>query len=153
MAAPKLQLAPGRSYCWQVQATDDMSDSACSEVSIFEGGHPEGPWKGCWIKAPFAPELHPLFQKTFEISREELDSLKARLYICGLGLYEVWINGQKAGEEYLTSYFTDYRYRIQYQTYDVTRCLRPGKNRKDVLLGNGWYKGKFGYLNKGQLQN
>ncbi len=138
---PEAELLPGIPYFWQVEAADDAGDHAVSSVESFEGGHPEGDWTGCWIKPPFAPELHPLFQKTFTVTEKELFS--SRLYICGLGLYEVYLNGQKVGEEYLTPY----------QTYDVTALLKPGENRLDVWMGNGWYKGKFGYLNKGEMRD
>ena len=150
---PEVNLEPGVCYFWQVAVTDDAGDKAVSLPASFEGGHPAGDWKGIWIKAPFVQELHPVFQKDFTITEEMMEGLQARLYICGLGLYEVYINGEKAGEEYLAPYFTDYRYRIQYQTYDVKKYLRAGENRIDVYLGNGWYKGKFGYLNKGELKD
>lgn len=150
---PDVRLEPGRRYYWQVAVTDDSGDFAESKAASFEGGHPAGDWHGTWIKPPFAPCLHPVFQKSFELTDAELTDAAARLYICGLGLYEVYVNGQKAGEEYLTPYYTDYRFWIQYQTIDVTGDLRPGSNRIDVYLGNGWYKGKFGYLNKGELRD
>lgn len=154
---PEYPLLPGICYYWQVQVMDDAGDFGESDAQTFEGGHPEGGWKGNWIKAPFVGEIHPVFQKDFVLpeeyfSGEEKDK-SARLYICGLGLYEVYINGQKVGEEYLTPYFTDYRYWIQYQTYDAVQYLKPGQNRIAVYMGNGWYKGKFGYLNKGELRN
>lgn len=147
---PEMDFVSGRRYYWQVSAVDDEGEQGVSAVSTFEGGHPDEPWHGCWIGAPFAPELHPVFQRSFH-----LDAVceAARLYICGLGLYEVYINGEKVGDEYLTPYFTDYRYWTEYQTYDVKPYLKAGDNRIDVYLGNGWYKGKFGYTNKGELRN
>mgnify|MGYP001509506702 CR=1 len=150
---PKVKLSPGRRYCWQVTVTDDTGDSAVSDTAYFEGGHPAEDWYGEWITAPFSTEIHPLFQKTFTLEEARLAEMTARMYICGLGLYEVYLNGKKVGDEYLTPYFTDYRYWIQYQTYDVGGLLKAGENRIDVYMGNGWYMGKFGYLNKGQLRN
>ncbi|MFR8944322.1 MAG: alpha-L-rhamnosidase N-terminal domain-containing protein [Blautia obeum] len=47
---------------------------------------------------------------------------KARLYICGLGLYEAYVNGKKAGNEYLAPFLNDYEACYQYQTL---RCS-PG---------------------------
>lgn len=65
----------------------------------------------------------------------EIDEIeKARLYVCGLGLYEVYINGKKVGDQFLTPYFTDYRYWIQYQTMDVKEYLEKGENRIDIYL-------------------
>lgn len=153
---PEITLKPGKTYFWQVQVMDEEGDLGASPVQTFEGGHPEGEWKGKWITPPFVPEIHPVFSKCFtlpEKMEENLKDLAARLYLCGLGLYEVYINGRKAGDEFLAPYCTDYRYWLQYQTYDVGELLKPGENRIDVYLGNGWYKGKFGYLNKGELKD
>ena len=69
---------------------------------------------------------------------------KARLYICGLGLYEVFVDEKRVGDEYLTPYSNDYNEWVQYQTYDVTEEFsKQGTLR--VLLGNGWYKARFGF--------
>lgn len=150
---PEVSLKPGIPYCWQVTVKDDAGDLAVSDCGFFEGGHPEEPWHGSWIEPPFVREIHPVFQKEFTISGNEMDGLeRARLYICGLGVYEVYLNGEKVGEDYLAPYFTDYRYWVQYQSLDVAGHLKTGVNRIDVYLGNGWYKGRLGYTNKGQLR-
>lgn len=150
---PEIKLESGRKYFWKVAVTDEMGDKIVSEIASFEGGHPREEWHGSWIKAPFVREIHPIFRKKFVLDETEIQKLKSgRLYLCGLGLYEVFLNGEKVGEDYLTPYFTDYRYWMQYQTYDVGSMLKIGENQIDVLLGNGWYKGRFGYTNKGQLR-
>lgn len=68
----------------------------------------------------------------------------ARLYICGLGLYEAAWNGEKIGGEFLTPYCTDYNAWVQVQTFDVTEQLQSA-GTLSVTLGNGWYKGRFGF--------
>ncbi len=65
----------------------------------------------------------------------------ARLYSTALGLYEANINGQKVGNDYLNPGWTDYRYRVQYQTFDITDMLTEGENVIGVTLGNGWFSG------------
>ncbi len=67
-----------------------------------------------------------------------------------MGVYEAYLNGEKIGQEYLAPFFDDYRYWVQYETYDITEQLRKGKNTLAVMLGNGWYKGRFGYLGEGK---
>ncbi len=152
--APEAELHGGRTYFWKVMVRDDAGDEAESDVAFFEGGHPEGVWRGSWIKPPFVQEIHPVFRKHFSVEAWEQEGKgRARLYVCGLGLYEVYINGQKVGEDYLAPYWTDYRYWIQYQTYDVGKYLQAGENQIDIFLGNGWYKGVFGYTNQGTLRN
>ena len=75
---------------------------------------------------------------------------RARLYICGLGLYEAYFTSnktektEKIGKEYLTPYCNNYDQWIQYQTYDVTEQMKAG-GELSVLLGDGWYKGRFGF--------
>ena len=62
---------------------------------------------------------------------------EATLDICGLGLYECYINGAKVGEDVLTPNPTDYRKTILYNTYDVTELLQGGDNALGVALGPG----------------
>jgi alpha-L-rhamnosidase len=73
------------------------------------------------------------------------DVARARLYITAHGLYEAELNGQRVGDQQLTPGWTSYDHRLRYQTYDVTDLLRDGENRLDVLLGNGWYRGRLGF--------
>ena len=62
---------------------------------------------------------------------------EATLDICGLGLYECYINGARVGEDVLTPNPTDYRKTLLYNTYDVTNLLAPGGNALGVALGPG----------------
>ena len=64
---------------------------------------------------------------------------RARVYVSGLGWYELYINGRKVGDHVLDPATTDYHKRTLYVTYDVTDLLRPGANAVGVMLGNGWY--------------
>lgn len=88
-------------------------------------------------------ERYPVdcFRHSFETKNEVK---KARLYITSCGLYEASINGSRVGDFVLAPGITDYRKRIQYQTYDVTDMLRSGKNEITVDLADGWYRGSIG---------
>ncbi len=57
------------------------------------------------------------------------------------------INGQRVGDAYLTPGWTAYKYRLQYQVYDVTSLLKTGPNAIGVMLGSGWYRGTIGFRN------
>lgn len=138
---PDFNFAGGVKYYWRVGNSD---------IASFEGGHPADEWMGYWIKPCFTSEISPVFKKTFEL--KDVPN-KSRLYICGLGLYEVYINGEKVGDEFLTPYFTDYRFWLQYQTYDATDYLKQGQNTIVVMMGEGWYKGRLGYLDHGLHKN
>jgi alpha-L-rhamnosidase len=63
----------------------------------------------------------------------------ARLYVTALGSYRVFVNGSRVGADVLTPAFTDYRKRVQYQSYDVTNLLVNGKNAMSAIVGDGWY--------------
>lgn len=64
---------------------------------------------------------------------------KATAFICGLGYYELYINGRKVGDRVMDPLFTDYDKRVVYATYDVTDYFSTGSNAFGILLGNGWY--------------
>lgn len=75
--------------------------------------------------------------------RTEFDAPKkiadATVYVCGLGHYELSINGHKVGDGEFTPLWSDYDHTVYYNTYDVTPLLRRGENAIGVLLGNGFY--------------
>ena len=140
---PRFTPKPETRYYWKVFITDDVGESATSDPAYFETA-PEK-IKGKWITAPFEKCFHGVYRRTFELSSEE-DIKKARLYISGLGLYEAYLNGEKIGNEFLAPFYNDYNYWIQYQTYDIRNMLKVGINELRVMLGNGWYKGRFGFI-------
>lgn len=73
----------------------------------------------------------------------------ARLYATARGFYNFYINGKKAGDAYMAPGWTDFRYRIMYDTYDVTDMLRQGKNALAIELGNGWFCSNWGWTGSG----
>ena len=75
------------------------------------------------------------------------DFAEARLYLCGLGLYEARLNGHPVTEERLTPYCNDYSIWVQCQTYDVSELLEK-ENQLSVTLAPGWYMGRFGFTSK-----
>ncbi len=135
---PDYDFEGGKRYYWTVTVCDNTGDMAVSEVSYFEPASVEG--FGATIRAPF--DEHPMFIRKFEIE-DEIES--AQLRISSTGIYEALLNGEKVGDDYLTPFYNDYSLWIQYQTYDVTRQLKKGDNVIGVMLGNGWYKGRFGF--------
>ncbi len=69
---------------------------------------------------------------------------KAVLDITALGVYIGYINGHRLTQEELMPGYTDYKYRVQYQSYKVTSQIGEGKNVVAVILGDGWYRGGLG---------
>ena len=134
-----MALSPCTRYFWTVTVRTDAGEEATSAVNWFETGKREQPWRGRWISCGAEEARHPVFHKRFALGKQ---IERARLYICGLGLYEASINGQRVGQEKLTPFCNDYTTWIQYQTYDVTELLGQ-ENELSVLLGQGWYLGRF----------
>lgn len=137
----KLKLEPRTRYYWTVEAGSDAGEKAVSEVQFFETGKREEAWSAKWISCSSEEKRHPYFEKKIIPVKEVA---KARLYICGLGLYEVFVDEKHVGNEYLTPYSNDYNEWVQYQTYDVTEEF-SSEGTLRVLLGNGWYKARFGF--------
>ena len=69
---------------------------------------------------------------------------RATLNITALGCYYAMINGERVGDFILAPGFTS-RKRVQYQSYDVTSMLKEGNNQIDVIISEGWYKGKINF--------
>ena len=146
----EMNLEPCTRYYWKVIVTTDADEVLESDVQFFETAKRDEPWVGKWITCDSRMERHPIFSKRI-IPRGKVK--KARLYLCGLGLYEAYftdgektetdiLKSAKIGEEYLTPYCNNYNQWLQYQTYDVTEEVsKQGMLR--VLLGNGWYKARF----------
>ena len=142
---PEIALSPRTRYFWRVEVTADNGDTAVSEPAWFETAKMDEPWAAQWIRAPFDKDVHPIISRTITLRAKPV---KARAYVTGLGVYELNINGRKAGDEVLAPFYNDYNNWIQYQTYDITDLLREGENHVDAWLGNGWYKGRFGFVDK-----
>ena len=125
-------------YWWKVTEWDDTGDMG-SGISWFETA--EESLRGIWVGSE--DFQNACFIKKFNFSGKPVS---ARLYITGLGLFEACLNGQKVGDEYLLPLYNDYNHWIQMITFDVTNYLRQGENVLSVFLGNGWYMGRFGFV-------
>ncbi len=125
-------LASGESYFWKVRYWDAAGrPSPYSAVARFDTGlFSAADWKGKWIGGANQ------FRREFTLPGRPV---RARVYICGLGYYELRINGKKVGDHVLDPGWTTYDKRVLYSTYDVTSLLRAGPNAAGVMLGQGWY--------------
>lgn len=104
-----------------------------------------------WIQGGFRCES-PLFRREFTAERVT----SARLEICGLGFFHLYVNGKRMGEEEFVPAWTNFssllgcragypvweersHFRTHYLVYDLTPYLREGDNVLGIQLGNGWY--------------
>lgn len=152
-------------YYWKVRMYDqngklsEWSAAAWFETAMLEASD----WKARWIgdgslqftqdEDFYKDDPMPLFRKTFAVKKQVTS---ARLYICGLGYYEAYINGKKVGDHVLDPGWTAHREQALYVVHDITRLLQKGSNAVGVMLGNGWYNPLpirlFGFANLRELQ-
>lgn len=84
----------------------------------------------------------PMLRRSFSIAKA---IKQARLYATSKGIYQFYINGKTVGDGYYNPGWTDYRFRMMYNTYDVTSLLCQGSNGLGVILGAGWYSDVIGW--------
>ncbi|MBN1341498.1 MAG: family 78 glycoside hydrolase catalytic domain [Phycisphaerae bacterium] len=89
-----------------------------------------------WGMPKDAPRAMPIFRRGFTVDRPVR---QAMVYVCGLGQYELRLNGGKVGDHVIDPGWTNYRKRCLYATYDVTSQVRRGGNALGMMLGNGMY--------------
>lgn len=131
---------------WTVTLWDEADQKGESASAYFETGLlSASDWKAKWIAGNYRvnkKKRYPVdcFKKDFVA----LNVQKARLYVTACGLYEIKLNGVKVGDYCLAPGITDYRRRVQYQTYDVTEMIKGGLNIMTAELADGWYRGSTG---------
>ncbi len=146
-------------YYWKVRFWDQHDvPSMWSMPAFWETGLFEGDWKAQWTGAvsslnePNADILAaPMFRKAFYLDKTGT----GRVYVSGLGYYELFINGKRVGDHQLSPNHSNYDrrqsndlkeprvgnmgMRVYYEIYDVTDLLQEGENAIGIWLGNGWY--------------
>lgn len=160
---------------WQVRVWDkngvvsDWSEPAFWRMGLLNISD----WQAIWIGAPWQneetlpiptdrrthlpeqlPPPAPMFRKEFTVEKE---IEKAVVYVTGLGYFELYLNGEKVGDDVLVPNQTNYskrpglsnrfiqlddnfkEYRVMYLAYDVKEQLKKGGNVIGSIIGNGFY--------------
>lgn len=126
-------------YYWRVKVWDekgipgDFSQTASFEMAFLSPGD----WKAKWIGLEEGIDAAPLFRKEFELTKPVK---RARVYVTGLGYYELRLNGKRVGDRVLDPPYTNFHKRVYYSVYDVTRLLRKGHNCVAAMVGKGWWQ-------------
>ncbi len=109
------------------------------------------PSKAQWIAYPQQTRQTLRFQKEFEVQE---DLRHATLFVCGLGFFDVFIDGNRLDEEYFKPYVTDYAARdltknkalligrgrsVYGYAYELTD-LSVGKHLLTVTVGSGYFQ-------------
>ncbi|MDB5249218.1 MAG: Bacterial alpha-L-rhamnosidase [Segetibacter sp.] len=151
-------LQPAKVYYWKLMVWDNKNQtSAWSKSATWQMGLLTAQdWKNAkWIAYERLPDSNinilptdgkkdkyeganilPLLRKGFRISKPVK---KATMFITGLGHFEMSLNGQKVGDNFLDAGWTKYDKQALYVPFDVTDQLKQGENALGVMLGNGFY--------------
>ena len=121
-----------------VTAKDSVENTEWAKANLTDGqrssGQPE--IKPNREAAHLKPSATAQFRKEFSLDKK---INRAVAYVCGLGFYELRLNGQKVGDRVLEPGWTNYRKTCLYAAYEVTAQLVPGRNAIGMMLGNGMY--------------
>ncbi|MEO6230559.1 MAG: family 78 glycoside hydrolase catalytic domain [Ferruginibacter sp.] len=138
-------LQPGKKYFWKVIVTTNKGTASLNEIAFFSTGlFDKTDWKAMWIgydKASPWDSVTQWSRLSARYLRKEFQNpspvKRATVYISGLGMYELFINGKKIGDQVLAPNPTDYRKSFFYNTHDVTADIQKGNNAIATVLGNG----------------
>lgn len=123
-------------YAWTVECLAEDGERVISQKTWFETGlFSKEDWKGTYIGETKDHEYH-LFRKVFEVNQA---ICRAKLYVCGLGHHECYINGTPVSNRVLEPGWSDYEKTCFYSAYDVTDLLKTGSNAAGIKLGDGMY--------------
>jgi alpha-L-rhamnosidase len=132
-------------YYWKVKSYTTKGESQWSEPAYFTTGMFEpSAWKAKWIgydKASPWDSITQWSRLSARYLRKQFQSSpsvkRATVYIAGMGLYELYINGNRIGDQVLAPAPTDYRKTVLYNVHDVTSAIQSGNNVIATVLGNG----------------
>ena len=82
----------------------------------------------------------PYLRKKFTL---DFKPEKAEITICGLGFYELYINGKNITKGPLAPYISNTDDICYYDNYDIADLLTEGDNSVGIILGNG-FRNPFG---------
>lgn len=120
-------------------ATPEFDDSTWAAATVL------GPYPDSKPVASADSTIGPgrYLRKTFTVKGPVT---QARLYSTAFGVYEASLDGQRVSDHQLDPGFTSYDKRVMVQTTDVTKLLKPGPNVLGVVLGDGWFAGRLGWM-------
>ncbi|MBR1517850.1 MAG: family 78 glycoside hydrolase catalytic domain [Bacteroidales bacterium] len=143
------QLKSNQRLFWKVKVYTTKGNSKWSEPSQWGMGLlGQNEWQAQWIghdqlfegeslEAKYTRMAARYLRKEFALPADKAVS-RAIVHVSGLGSFEMFINGQRVGNDVLTPGPTDWRQRVFYNTYDITSLL-SASNAVGVILGSGRY--------------
>ncbi|MFD1316394.1 alpha-L-rhamnosidase [Namhaeicola litoreus] len=164
-----------KTYYWKVKIWDESNyESKWSELQSFQMGlMDEHNWEEAkWITLnkdsrisehrfrdyqtgnmdkpiPVDGFAASYFRKEFNLTKTIEN---AQVYICGLGYYELYLNGEKVGDHVLDPAPSNYEKQAYYVNYNITQKFKPGKNAMGIILGNGFYGQNISWKNDAESE-
>ena len=143
-----MSLKSNGNYFWKVKVWSNKGESEWSKPALWSMGLlEENDWKSAqwigldkvmpWDVEDYNSRLSARYVRKEFAAKKEIK--RATAHICGLGLYELFINGKHVGEQVLAPAQTGFDKTVLYNTYDVTALLKKGKNAVGIALGNGLF--------------
>jgi hypothetical protein len=153
-------LQPVKKYYWKIMIWDNKGNvSSWSTAASWQMGLlNKSDWKGAqWIAYDVLPDsgkilpfthgrgkrewgarkdILPLLRKNLVISKPVKN---ATIFVCGLGQFEMSLNGEKIGDHFLDPGWTQYSKHALYVSFDISGLLKQGVNTIGAMLGNGFY--------------
>lgn len=122
------------------------SNDPTTGFSVDDGSYYlDGGGKGLFVVADPSRNSAPMLRTGFSTGEKNIKA--ARLYVTARGIYEIFINGKRVGDDYYNPGLTQYNVTHMYQTYDVTGMVKTGKNALGAMLGEGWWSGLLSFGN------
>ena len=129
---------------WRVKVWTDGRESDWSSSAWFETGLLDAAdWTARFIEPVETERSAHLLRHTFELG---VPPAQARLYATAHGIYETFLNGRRVGDVELAPGFTSYPTTLHVQAYDVGALLVRGHNVWEVVLSDGWWRGRVGFF-------
>ena len=143
---PQEPLASRESAAVRIRVAHKDEWSEWSEPGIVEAGLLDAAdWTAAFVSPVGLGGMHmpaPVLSGSLQVPGQ---IRKARLYATAHGIYVPELNGQRIGDAVLAPGWTAYQHRLRYHAYDVTHLVSTGENVLEILLGNGWYRGRLGF--------
>lgn len=152
-------------YRVRITSADNYGEAASADTWFETAFMNSGEWRGKWVVPQQLPAYTEVQDEEERLKRDRrpLDSIimrpaqylrqsfqlsgetqRARAYVTAHGVYSLYLNGQRVGDQELAPGYTSYPQFHLYQIYDITQYLLPGENVLGMIIGDGWYLGKVG---------
>lgn len=142
--APDWSTQTGKQPCWIGSVRADSAripvGRRFSYLEMKDAGY-----KAIWQTVDTLSRKSIVLRKSF-VAPKRIE--EAITYVCGLGHYELTVNGRKVGDSEFAPYWSDYDKTVYYNSFDITDWLQKGENVIGVLLGNGFFNTQGGRYSK-----